>query len=133
MEGLGMESAKDIVVPLRRGLLLLPFRLLACAGVLVSGTAAAAQTIWQVGSTRALKTPSQAAAVAKDGDTVAIDSEVYLGDVATWRQNNLTLRAVGQARAVLRANGNSAGGKGIWVITGNNVLVENIEFAEAKV
>jgi hypothetical protein len=92
-----------------------------------------AQTTWQVGSTRALKKPSQAAAVARDGDTVAIDSELYLGDVATWRQNNLTLRAVGTTRAVLRANGNHAGGKGIWVIGGTNVRVENIEFAEARV
>jgi hypothetical protein len=111
-------------------------RLLACLAIVLSAATAAAQTTTrtlQVGPTRALKTPSQAAAVARDGDVIAIDSAVYLGDVASWRQNNLTLRGVGTTRAVLRANGRSAGGKGIWVISGANVRVENIEFAEAKV
>lgn len=110
-------------------------RLLACFVLLLPVVAAAQSTprTLQVGPTRALKTPSQAAVVARDGDTVTIDGAVYLGDVATWRQNNLTLRGLGTTRAVLRANGNSAGGKAIWVISGANVRVENIEFAETKV
>jgi hypothetical protein len=100
----------------------------------VSACVSVAQaTTYQVGPTRALKTPSQAAAIVQDGDVVAIDAGIYVGDVAAWHKNNLILRGVGTGRAVLLANGQSSGGKGIWVISGSNVLVENIEFANAVV
>jgi hypothetical protein len=102
--------------------------------LLASTFIGAAQAVTlQVGPTRALKTPSQAAAIVQDGDVVAIDAGNYVGDVATWRKNNIILRGVGTGRAVLLANGQSAGGKGIWVISGVNVRVENIEFADAAV
>ncbi len=86
----------------------------------------------QVGPQRALKTPSQAAALAKDGDIVAIDAGEYRADVAVWRQNNLTLRGIG-GQARLLAQGANAEDKGIWVIKGNKVTVENIDFSGAKV
>lgn len=104
--------------------------LLACALFCVA-TLSVAATL-QVGPQRALKTPSQAAGVAKDGDTVAIDAGEYTGDVAIWRQNQLTLRGVG-GRVSLKAAGKSAEDKGIWVIRGNKVTVENIDFSGAKV
>jgi hypothetical protein len=85
----------------------------------------------QVGPDRPYKLPSEAAAVAKDGDVVVIDARVYSGDVAVWTQNNLTLRGVG-GRAHLRAWGKAAEGKAIWVIKGTNVTVENIEFSGAQ-
>jgi hypothetical protein len=44
----------------------------------------------------------------------------------------LTLRGSG-GRAHLQAFGKSAEGKAIWVIKGNNVVVENIEFSDAAV
>src|SRR5439155_2299778 len=47
-----------------------------------------------VGPTRALKLPSQAAAQAHDGDLIAIDAGTYMGDVAIWSADNLTLRGV---------------------------------------
>lgn len=93
-----------------------------------AGTAATLQ----VGPQRSLKTPSQAAAQAKDGDTVAIDAGEYRGDAAVWRQNNLTLRGVG-GQVRLLAQGANAEDKGIWVIKGNKVTVENIVFSGAKV
>jgi hypothetical protein len=86
----------------------------------------------EVGPGRALTRPSQAAAIAQDGDVVAIDAGTYTGDVATWRANGLTLRGVG-GRAHLVANGQSAQGKAIWVIQGNNTTVEAIEFSGAAV
>jgi hypothetical protein len=86
----------------------------------------------QVGPTRTYKVPSEAASVAKDGDIIEIDAGDYLGDTATWKQNNLTLRGVGE-KAHLIANGQSAGGKAIWVIQGNNTTLENIEFSGATV
>ena len=67
------------------------------------------------------------------GDTIEIDADVYEGDVAIWYQDNLTIRGVGGGRAHLKANGNNAEGKGIWVIKGNNTVVENIEFSESTV
>ena len=86
----------------------------------------------QVGPTRALTKPSQAAAVAQDGDTIEIDAHTYGGDVAVWKRNYLTLRGVG-GRPHLKAEGKDAQGKGIWVITGTHTTVENIEFSGAKV
>lgn len=88
--------------------------------------------VLQVGPSQALRLPSDAAAVARDGDTVEIEAGVYDGDVAVWRQNRLTVRGIG-GRAHLRARGNHAEGKAIWVIKGNNVTVEGIEFSGATV
>jgi|GEM_PF-821807 len=88
--------------------------------------------IIQVGTGKAYSVPSEAAAVAVDGDTIEIDAGRYVGDVAVWRQNNLTIRGV-NGQAHLMANGKNAEGKGTWVIKGNNTIVENIEFSGATV
>ena len=85
-----------------------------------------------VGPERALKTPSAAAKVARDGDIVRIDAGLYAGDAAIWTQNALTIKAVG-GRAHLRADGAEAEGKGIWVIKGAGTTIEGIEFSGAKV
>ena len=87
---------------------------------------------WRVGPDRPLSTPSEAAAVAGDGDTVLIDAGTYAGDVATWTQDDLTLRGVG-GRAHLRADGKNAQGKAIWVIAGDRTTVDRIEFSGATV
>ncbi len=112
----------------------LPLGLLLIASLLSAPSAHGAEPgrVLRVGPGRTLTTPSAAAAVAVNGDTVEIDAGTYLGDVATWTQNNLTLRGVG-GRAVLDADGANAQGKGIWVIAGNNTRVENIEFTGATV
>lgn len=86
----------------------------------------------QVGAQRALRTPSAAAAVARDGDTIEIDAGEYPGDVAVWTQDRLTILAVG-GRARLSAAGSSAEGKAIWVVRGGAMLVENIDFVGARV
>ena len=85
-----------------------------------------------VGPDMPLEKPSDAAKVARDGDTVNIERGVYAGDVAVWRQNNLTLRGIG-GRAHLKAEGEAAQGKAIWVIKGDNTVVENVEFSGATV
>ena len=85
-----------------------------------------------VGPGRIYAKPSQAAAAAHSGDIIEIDAGLYVGDVATWTAHNLTIRGVG-GRAHLRADGQNAQGKGIWVITGTNTTVENIEFSGATV
>ncbi|MFZ2501730.1 MAG: hypothetical protein WAW88_03515, partial [Nocardioides sp.] len=86
----------------------------------------------RVGPTRRLTTPSAAAAVARSGDTVEIDAGTYSGDVATWTQDDLTLRGVG-GRVRLRADGQSAQGKAIWVIAGDRTRVQSVEFSGATV
>ncbi len=85
----------------------------------------------EVGPGKKYPVPSAAAKAAKDGDTIEIHAGVYSGDVAIWKQNNLTLRGIGNVE--LKADGKSANGKGIWVIAGRDALVENITFSGAKV
>lgn len=92
-----------------------------------------AARVLRVGPDRALATPSAAAAVARDGDTVEIDAGDYVGDVATWTQDDLTLVGVGGGYAHLEADGTSAQGKAIWVISGDRAQVRNIEFSGAVV
>jgi len=67
-----------------------------------------------------------------NGDVVVISAGDYVGDVATWPQSNLTICGSG-GRARLFANGQHAGGKGIWVVQGANVVIENIDFHDTKV
>ena len=97
-----------------------------------SYAASDAPRTWRVGPDRALTTPSAAAAVARDGDTVLIDPGTYSGDVATWTQDDLTLRGDG-GRAHLRADGQDAQGKAIWVIAGDRTTVDRIELSGAAV
>jgi hypothetical protein len=99
---------------------------------LAAGAVAAATL--QVGPGQKYAKPSQALAAAHDGDTIRIDAAgVYGGDVCTIRANKLTITGVGHGRAKLPAAGHDAGGKAIWVITGADTTVENIEFSGARV
>lgn len=93
---------------------------------------AAAPAIHHVGPGRPLQRIRDAARVARDGDTVLIDPGDYVNDVASWPQSRLTLRAA-RCCARLLARRASAEGKAIWVIKGDDVLVENIEFRGARV
>ena len=86
----------------------------------------------RVGPGLTYKTPSAAAAAAKDGDTVEIEAGDYPGDVAVWSASRLTLRGT-NGRVYLAANGNSAQQKAIWVIRGSDTTVENIEFSGCRV
>lgn len=90
------------------------------------------ENVIRVGPGQMYAVPSEAAKVAQDGAVVEIDAAVYDGDVAVWDQNDLTLRGVG-GRPHLRAAGKSAQGKAIWVIRGDKVTVENIEFSGTRV
>lgn len=77
---------------------------------------------------------SNALSSARDGDTIEIDSRGdYSGDVCTIRPNKLTIRGVGERRAVFPAAGRNAGEKGIWVVKGDDITIENIEFRGARV
>lgn len=96
-------------------------------------TATTAGRIIQVGGNSQIRTIAEAAAMAEDGDTVVIAPGEYYGDVASWRQDRLTIRAGAGGRVKLIAAGSHAAGKGIWVIGGGRVTVEDIDFVGARV
>ena len=110
-------------------------RFLVCGSLLLAifgfSTAASAATL-QVGVGKKYLSPGIAAKYTRDGDIVEIDAGVYPRDAAVWKHNNLTLRGVG-GMAHMQADGASVAGKGIWLIKGNNITIENIEFSGAKV
>ncbi len=85
-----------------------------------------------VGPGKLYSVPSAVLANVQDGDTVLIEPGLYQGDVASWTKNNLVLKGTAKF-AHLDAGGKSAEGKAIWVISGKNTVVENIEFSGATV
>ncbi|MBA3916006.1 MAG: hypothetical protein H0X25_19585 [Acidobacteriales bacterium] len=119
--------------------------------VLLSLTAGANATTWNVGPTRTYKTPCAVSTLVANGDTVSIDYSAstgpgvgYYDDSCAWSASNLSLIGVlksNGARPVLNAagltdtstTGHIANRQGIWVFTGSNVTVKNMEFENAAV
>lgn len=75
---------------------------------------------------------SVAAELARDGDIVEIAAGEYRGDVATWKQKRLTIRAVGGPVRMI-ADGQHAEGKAIWVLRDGEFDISGIEFEGARV
>lgn len=96
-----------------------------------SSTATAA--LLQVGPGQVYAKPCAAIAAASAGDTIQIDAAGhYSGDVCAWSTNGLTLQGV-NGRPHIDAAGQSAQGKAIWVIAGNDTTIDNIEFSGCHV
>jgi hypothetical protein len=96
--------------------------------------------VLQVGPTRQYTTISSAVNAAQDGHTIELDAGVYDNQTITISKNNLTLRGVGGYAHLKWGTGNYltntaniSNGKGILVIQGNNITIENLEFSGAKV
>ena len=85
-----------------------------------------------VGPQEKVTTISEASKLAKDGEVIEIRPGDYRGQPAVWTQSNLTIRGAGK-RPVMLADGKSAEDKAIWVVRGDNVRIENIEFRGARV
>ncbi len=85
-------------------------------------------TVYRVGPNRELRFPSQAARLVRDGDVVLIDAGAYQ-DCAVWRANRLVLRGV---NGIAHVKDISCEGKGIWVIYGHAVKVENMRFSGSR-
>jgi hypothetical protein len=102
-----------------------------CCGVppMQAATGGSGGRTLDVGPSRVLKLPSQAALVARDGDTVLIDPGEY-DDCAAWRANRLTIAA--RAPGVVFV-GKTCQGKAIFIINGNDVTVRGITFTGAAV
>lgn len=82
-----------------------------------------------VGPTRALKLPSQAAAIAMIGDTIRIDPGTY-ADCAIWRASDLLIEAGGPGVTLA---GKTCAEKAIFVVEGANITIRGITFANATV
>lgn len=88
--------------------------------------------VLSIGPGRQFSKPSQAAAVAANGDIIEIAAGEYRGDTTMWAADNLTIRAVG---GIAHINGKGVSlmqEKAIWLIRGNNIRIENIEFSHAN-
>ena len=90
----------------------------------------------RVGPEQAYKTPAQAAEAVRYNDLIEIEAGLYLEGATEWHSNNLTLRGIG-GRAHLQAspsttNKNIANNKAIWLITGNNITIENMVFSGTR-
>jgi hypothetical protein len=85
-----------------------------------------------VGPSRSYKTPCDAAGAALSGDTVEIDTGTYLDQACTWSASNTVIRGVSEF-AHLKPPAVIPNQKAILVISGNNTVVENIEFSDASV
>jgi hypothetical protein len=105
--------------------------LVSLLAMLTAAWPAGAATL-QVGSGKTYAAPCAAAAAAADGDVIEIDAGLYSGDVCSWYPSNLTIRGIG-GYAHLDAAGEDAEGKAIWVIKGDNIVIEYIEFTGASV
>ena len=105
--------------------------LIAVSSLLLLGTASSAAVL-SVGADKQYKLPSQAADAAKDGDTIEIDPGTYSEDCAIWRRDGLTIRGKGE-RPVIDSKGQAAEEKGVWVVKGDNTLIENVELTGCAV
>jgi len=72
------------------------------------------------------------AASLQNGDVVEIEGGLYLNDFASIAASDITLRGV-HGRPHFRATVGPPNNKGIWVLSGDNVSVDNIEFSGAVV
>lgn len=82
-----------------------------------------------VGQNQIYKMPSQAAAVARDGDHIEIQPGEYF-DCAVWRPNDLVIEGTGSGVVI---TDKTCMGKGIFVVSGNNTTIRNLTLARARV
>ena len=85
-----------------------------------------------VGPHEKVRSVTEAARRARDGDTVEILAGEYRRQAVVWTQARLTIRGVGK-RPILIADGDSAEGKALWVVRNGEILVDNLEFRGVRV
>ncbi len=102
---------------------------LAVAGLVVLPAASATL---KVGPEEALKSPSAAARVAQDGDTVEIAPGEYF-DCAVWRSDRLTITGPADAATPAVLTDAACGGKALFVVGGKDVTIRHLTFARVRV
>jgi hypothetical protein len=96
--------------------------------------------VLRVGRDGPYRKPSDVVPILRDGDVVEIEAGDYPDDVVVWSRNHLTIRGV-NGRARIRATRpipyrpghDQENGKGIWVVKGSRITIENVEIAGARV
>lgn len=91
---------------------------------------------WRVEPNGEYKYCSDVSNLVSDSDTILIEKGLYENDrQVSWTKNNLVI--IGVNKPILRAGeiiaSDNSNGKGIFVVKGNNTLIENIEFQNCKV
>ena len=95
-------------------------------------------TVFEIGNGKAYATPNalynNGNNAIQNGDTILIYGGTYSGTsaLAQWSDDNLLIRGV-DTTPHLVANGAYILGKGIWVLSGDDIIVENIRFTGASV
>jgi hypothetical protein len=84
-----------------------------------------------VGTGKEFETLGGAAKSARDGDVVEIFPGTYTGGVALWPQSDLIVRGVGERPRVI-AGGKSIEHRDVWLFTGDNVVIENVDISGAR-
>ncbi len=101
--------------------------MLVLAGIVASSPGGSATL--EVGPSKTYKTPSAAAAVAKNGDQIKIEPGQYF-DCAVWNADNLVIEGTGPGVVI---TDKTCIGKGLFVIEGNNTTVRNLTLTRARV
>lgn len=98
------------------------------ATLLLFGRTSACARIIAVGPHRAIKLPSEAAAIVHDGDVIAIDTGTYR-DCAVWPAARLTIEAHGPNVVIA---GKVCDERGLFIITGHGTTIRGITFSGAR-
>lgn len=85
-----------------------------------------------VGAGKTYATPCKAFVAAQPGDVIDIYAATYTGDVCEITKSKLTIRGV-NGRPKINAGGKSSQGKAIWVVSGSDIVIDNVEMYGAKV
>ncbi|HEX6735416.1 MAG TPA: hypothetical protein VF096_11445 [Azonexus sp.] len=125
----GLPPSPDYRGEIRRGP---DGRLSAVPAPEAARAAPAAAATMVVGPGERIATIGEAARLARDGEVIEIRPGTYRGQPAVWTQDRLVIRGSGE-RPVMVGGGQHAEGKGIWVVRGGDVRIENIEFRGARV
>lgn len=97
-----------------------------------------------VGPDQTYTAPCAAIAAASAGDTILIEPALYQNNTCSWTTNNLTIIGLLGRRGErphiddsgltdTDTTGHISGHKAIWVISGNNTVIKNMEFSGAMV
>ncbi len=104
-----------------------PLATLVLVGIVASSPGGSATL--EVGPSKTYKTPSAAAAVAKNGDDIQIEPGQYF-DCAVWSADNLVIEGIGPGVVI---TDKTCMGKGLFVIEGNNTTVRNLTLTRSRV
>jgi hypothetical protein len=104
-----------------------PLAMLVLAGIVASNPGGSVTL--EVGPSKTYKSPSAAAAVAKNGDHIQIEPGQYF-DCAVWSADNLVIEGTGPGVVI---TDKTCMGKGLFVIAGNNTTVRNLTLTRSRV